>query len=124
MNIEHFVKKQYLNIETFRKNGEGVKTPVWFVEENGKLYVGTSAASGKVKRIKKNRMVNIAPCKVNGKLLGTWVKAEADVIEDANRQQEIDKLMNKKYGLMKKLFELGGSVKKENSVVLEIAINN
>ncbi len=124
MNIEQFVKKQYLNIETFRKNGEGVNTPVWFVEENGKLYVGTSAASGKVKRIKKNRMVNITPCKVGGEPLGTWVKAEANVIEDANRQREIDKLMNKKYGLMKKLFELGGSVKKENSVVLEIAINN
>jgi PPOX class probable F420-dependent enzyme len=124
MNIKQFDKKKYLNIETFRKNGDGIKTPVWFVEENGKLYIGTPADSGKVKRIKKNRIVNIAPCKVGGELLGIWVKAEADIIEDANRKREIDKLMNKKYGLMKKLFELGGSINKENSVVVEIAIIN
>lgn len=26
-----FERRHYLNIETFRKNGQGVKTPLWFV---------------------------------------------------------------------------------------------
>ncbi len=47
-----FDHQSYLNLETFRKNGSGVKTPVWFVEDCGVLYLRTDAASGKVKRIR------------------------------------------------------------------------
>jgi len=121
MEIDQFNKKQYLNIETFRKSGEGVKTPVWFVENNGKLFIITMNESGKVKRIKRNTTVNIAPCKVGGELAGTWIKAEARIIDDITQIQEIDKLLNKKYGLMKKLFELGGSRNKQKSIAIEIS---
>jgi PPOX class probable F420-dependent enzyme len=120
MDIEQFTKKQYLNIETFRKNGEGLKTPVWFVENNGKLFITTMNESGKVKRIRKNKTVKVAPCKVGGEIVGTWEKAEARLIEDIVQIQEIDKLMNKKYGLMKKLFELGGSRNKQKTIAIEI----
>jgi PPOX class probable F420-dependent enzyme len=121
MDIKQFTKQKYLNIETFRKSGEGVKTPVWFVENNGKLFITTMNESGKVKRIRRNPTVNVAPCKVGGEILGTWQKAEAVIIEELSRIQEIDKLLNKKYGLMKKLFELGGSRNKQNSIVIEIS---
>ena len=57
---------KFLNLETFRKNGNGVKTPVWFVQEGEVLYVRTIADSGKVKRIRNNQQVNVAPCKANG----------------------------------------------------------
>jgi PPOX class probable F420-dependent enzyme len=121
MDNEQFKKQQYLNIETFRKSGEGVKTPVWFVENNGKIFITTLNESGKVKRIRRNPMVNVAPCKVGGEVLGTWKKAEAVIIEDIARIQEIDKLLNKKYGLMKKLFELGGSRNKQKTIAIEIS---
>jgi PPOX class probable F420-dependent enzyme len=124
MLLEQFTKKQYLNIETFRKSGEGVKTPVWFVETNGKIFISTMKESGKVKRIRRNAIINVAPCKMGGKVLGTWIKAEARLIEDKIGIQEIDKLMNKKYGLMKKLFELGGSRKKQTMVAIEITIKD
>jgi hypothetical protein len=57
-----FEKQKYLNIETFRKNGEGVRTPVWFVQDGEVLYARTIANSGKVKRIRNNGQVKIAPC--------------------------------------------------------------
>lgn len=33
----------YINLETFRKNGVGVKTPVWQTSEAGTIYVWTYA---------------------------------------------------------------------------------
>jgi PPOX class probable F420-dependent enzyme len=72
-----FDHQQYLNLETFRKNNIGVKTPVWFVEDGGTLFVRTGATSGKVKRIRNNHLVHISPCKMDGALLGDWIKASA-----------------------------------------------
>jgi len=120
LETEQFNKKQYLNLETFRKNGAGVKTPVWFVENNGKLFIITGSESGKIKRIRNNSTVNIAPCKVGGDVLGTWVKTQARIIDDSTGIQEVNKLLDKKYGLMKKLFELGGSRNKQKSIAIEV----
>ena len=70
-------RQQYLNLETFRRNGASMKTPVWFVRDGDMLFVRTIANSGKVKRIRNNELVNIAPCKVDGTLLGDWIPAYA-----------------------------------------------
>jgi len=50
-----FTSQQYLNLETFRKNGAAVKTPVWFVQDGDAIFVRTLANSGKVKRIRNNK---------------------------------------------------------------------
>ena len=75
--LETFSRQQYLNLETFRKSGVGVRTPVWFVQDGETIYVRTIANSGKVKRIRNKGLVNIAPCKVDGALLGDWQPASA-----------------------------------------------
>jgi len=31
-SLEQFSKMKYLNLETFRKSGQGMQTPVWFVQ--------------------------------------------------------------------------------------------
>ncbi|MBI3950987.1 MAG: PPOX class F420-dependent oxidoreductase [Acidobacteria bacterium] len=58
-----------MNLVTFRKNGISVATPVWFAEEDGKLYVPTWVPSGKVKRIRNNPKVQMAPRTAFGKVL-------------------------------------------------------
>ena len=73
--------QKYINLETFRKNGQGVRTPVWFAgePEQGvpeKLYVYSTADSGKAKRIRNNPRVRVAPCDVRGKLFGEWIPVE------------------------------------------------
>ena len=50
--LAQFANQQFINVETFRKNGQGVQTPVWFVEDKGTLYVRTVENSFKVKRIR------------------------------------------------------------------------
>ncbi len=118
--LDQFAKKQYVNLETFRKSGEGVRTPVWFVREGDALYVLTGPNAGKVKRIRRNDRVNIAPCKMEGTPTGPWSQAFACEVTDPALIQKVDRLMDKKYGLQKKLFRLSTSNLDRPATVLEI----
>jgi PPOX class probable F420-dependent enzyme len=110
MNFVAFAGHKYLNLETFKKSGEGVKTPVWFAAEptvgldasGAKLYLYTIGVSGKVKRMRNNPRVKIAPCDIRGKVLGDWVEARAEFLtgEDAAHAM---RLLNKKYFPLKQL---------------------
>ncbi|MCA2001363.1 MAG: PPOX class F420-dependent oxidoreductase [Chloroflexi bacterium] len=111
MTLKQFENQNYLNIETFRKSGQGVKTPVWFAQEGNALYVWTQADSGKAKRIRNNGAVNIAPCAASGDLLGEWIPARAQADSSVEAVQHVKKLMGKKYGLMFRLFGLLGRLR-------------
>ena len=90
--LDQFSKEQYLNIETFRKSGLGVKTPVWFVQEDDTLFIRTIANSGKVKRIHNNGQVNIAPCKMDGAITGDWLPAVVRELKDEDTGRKVDHL--------------------------------
>jgi PPOX class probable F420-dependent enzyme len=115
-----FEKQKYLNLETFRKSGVGVRTPVWFVQDGNVLYVRTIGDSGKVKRIRNNPQVNIAPCKMDGTLLDDWVQAYGREILDEEIDSKVDRLLGKKYGLMKRLFSMSGSRDGRKNTILEL----
>src|SRR5215831_12993537 len=51
--LNQFVGQRYMCLETYRRNGSPVRTPVWFVEHNGQLMFYTMAASGKAKRLRR-----------------------------------------------------------------------
>jgi PPOX class probable F420-dependent enzyme len=121
-SLDQFKKKQYLNLETFRKNGEGMKTPVWFAQDGETIYVSTVANSGKVKRIRNCEQVNIAACKMDGKVIGTWIPARAYEVTDPAICEKADRLLNRKYGLMKKMFDTQRASKGAKDTVLEITL--
>lgn len=120
--LEQFKRHQYLNLETFRKNGESMKTPVWFSLDGETLYVSTMANSGKVKRIHNNGRVNVAACKMNGKVTGAWVPAQALEITDPEVVTKVNQNLDKKYGLMKKLFDKQRASKGLQDTILEIKL--
>jgi PPOX class probable F420-dependent enzyme len=122
--LKLFDRQQYLNLETFRKSGIGVKTPVWFVQDGDTLFVRTEAHSGKVKRIRSNGRVNIAPCKMNGELLGDWIPAVAKLVVDQETDRKVDRLLGKKYGLMKTMFALASGLQRRKSIILEIKLGD
>ncbi len=88
--------QKYISLKTFRKNGVGVATPVWFGEQDGKLYVMTLSKSGKTKRIRNNPRVLVAPCSIRGKVTGPESEATARLLpmEDQKRAR---KTINRKY---------------------------
>jgi hypothetical protein len=120
--LEQFKRQQYLNLETFRKSGEGMRTPVWFVQDGETLYVSTVVNSGKVKRIRYNGRVNVAACKMNGKVSGVWTPAQAREITDPEEIAKADRMLDKKYGLMKKMFDNQRASKGTKDTFLEIKL--
>ena len=122
MSIEQFKRQQYINLETFRKNGEGVKTPVWFVMEDGVLYTRTMINAWKVKRLNRDPRIKVAPCDVQGNPLGTWVDGRATEIDDPVLANHVNTLFNKKYGLLKRGFDLMGRIRNRQMTAVRIEI--
>ena len=124
MGFAGFAGQKYLNLETFKKSGEGVKTPVWFAAEpsgkldsnEAKLYVYTIGVSGKVKRIRNNANVNIAPCNASGKIKGEWVPARAEIVTGADAEHGT-RLLNKKYFPWKQLLNFFAKLRKRERTV-------
>jgi PPOX class probable F420-dependent enzyme len=120
--LDQLTQQSYLNLETFRKSGVGVKTPVWFVQDGDRVFVRTIADAGKVKRIRNNGQVYIAPCKVDGTLLGEWVPATAREVKNGDINQKVDSLLDQKYGLMKKMFGLASNLQGRKYTILEMRL--
>ena len=78
-HLTSFATQKYLNLESFKRDGTPVQTPVWFAEEQDILYVYTLANAGKVKRIRRNSRIRIAPCTMRGTVIGPWLVDAADV---------------------------------------------
>ncbi|MCX6081479.1 MAG: PPOX class F420-dependent oxidoreductase [Chloroflexi bacterium] len=104
-NLLQFANQNYLNLETFRKAGKSIQTPVWFVQDGAKIYVRTGGTSGKVKRIRNNSQVNIMPCGQVGEPLGDWIPATAREMTDADTAVLVRKLLVEKYADMVARFE-------------------
>jgi len=123
MGFAAFAGKKYLNLETFKKSGAGVKTPIWFAADPAsdlagdaaRLYAYTIGNSGKVKRIRNNSRVRIAPCEMGGKPLGEWVDARAEIVTGAEAEHG-DRLLNKKYMPWKQLLNFFASLRRRERV--------
>jgi uncharacterized protein len=124
MSIKAFENQQYLNIETLRKNGQGVKTPVWFAQEGDALYVWTESSSGKARRIRNNGQVQVAPSRGDGAPLGEWTPAQAVVDDSPEALAQVKKLMGKKYGVVFTLFGLLGRFRKAQYTTLKVNFPN
>ncbi len=121
--LEAYAHQQYLNLETFRRSGVGVKTPVWFTQDGDTLFVRTIDNSGKVKRVRQNGAVNIAPCKVDGTLLGTWTPATVREVRDPVIDRKVDRMLGQKYGLVKALFGVAATLQGRKYTVLELKVS-
>ncbi len=89
-------KHRYANLTTFRRTGEGVKTPVWFAVVNGAAYVFTGRDSGKVKRIGNNPRVDLAPSDVRGRVKGASLEATARILPPSE-EAFADRALREKY---------------------------
>jgi len=117
-----FAGQPYLSLESYRKDGQGVQTPLWFVEEGGVLYTSTPAESWKVKRIRRNPKVRIVPSTLGGKPRGEWVEASAR-LEDGRAAARVQELLIKKYGWQKKLINFFARLGGRKSVVISIHLS-
>lgn len=120
MGLIELGNEKYVSLETFRKNGEGVKTPVWVTSADDKLYVVTEAKSWKVQRINQNSQVRLAKSDARGNVEGAWLTAQAHVLHDAEAMAAQTKRGGAKYGLLYQIFSLMGRLRGGQRVVIEI----
>src|SRR4030095_4649671 len=118
-----FADEKYLNLETYRKNGTAVATPVWFAEDGAVLYIYSLANAGKVKRIRNTPRVRIAACDIRGNLKGEWVEARARIVDGEDEEVKGHRLLDKKYGVLKKTGNLISSLMNRERVVIAIELD-
>ena len=118
MTLNKLADATFIALETFRKNGEGVITPVWVAGENGKLYVWTDLKSWKVKRIQKNNRVRVCESDVRGIPKSDWRNAQARSLDSDEAFKKVRSLFKSKYGLQFRMFSLMG--RKSPKAVVEI----
>jgi PPOX class probable F420-dependent enzyme len=97
-----YAGEKYLSLTTYRRDGSPVSTPVWFVLDESRLLVWTSAASWKVKRLRRDPRVRIAPCDFRGNVRGSAFDATARFLP-ASEGARVQRLLLKKYPVARRL---------------------
>jgi uncharacterized protein len=102
---------RYISITTFRRDGRPVATPVWVVADAGRLYVWTGSQTGKVKRVRHNPDVSLAPCTARGSVTGPPVAAQAEIVP-ASERPDIWAKFQAKYGFQLRATQWAQSVQR------------
>jgi len=118
--LEQYLDQKYNNLETYKKDGTPIRTPVWFVIDKNLIYVITRDSTGKVKRLGNNQNVRIVPCSFKGEPKNEWVKGAAEKIT-GDEADKVIKLRKKKYGMFARLIGIFTS-QKGNIVVYSIEL--
>ena len=121
-NLKSFEKGKYINIQTYKKNGLPISTPVWFIIKDNRIFFRTSQNSGKIKRIRNNNNIKFALCDIRGKIKGESFDGIAKIENDPNNV--ILSQINKKYGLSSRLMKIFYKIKKIDIAILSIEPKN
>ncbi|MDQ0846204.1 MULTISPECIES: PPOX class F420-dependent oxidoreductase [unclassified Streptomyces] len=98
MSAEMFASARYVSVTTFRKNGTGVATPVWFAVDGGELFLWTRTDSWKVKRLRNDSRVVVTVCDVRGKIEEGAPTAEGTArLLDGAELGVVRRLLSRKY---------------------------
>jgi PPOX class probable F420-dependent enzyme len=114
----------YISLVTFRRSGTAVATPVWFAARDGKLYVFSAGNAGKVKRLRNDPSIRIAPCSLRGTVRGAWIEGRARLVDDRERIRTAHEALRRKYGwqmwLTDFLSRLSGRIHQRAILELEV----
>jgi PPOX class probable F420-dependent enzyme len=115
--------ERYINLETFRKDGSGVKTPVWAATLAGKLVVTTDGTSHKVKRLRNDPKIRAAACDARGNVRGPWHGGTARIL-DAAEIAEAESALARKYGFQYALLNVLSTIagRKKRRAYLELTL--
>lgn len=117
-----FLDQKYINVETYKKNGQSVKTPVWFaLDSGGVIYIRTDMNSGKVKRANNNPHVRVAPCNARGQPNREWRDGEMKRASTL-QSERANELLNHKYGLQGKIVRVFNKLRKTKPIVVCIQL--
>lgn len=119
--LEQFEGFRYLVFETLRRSGAPVASPMCYIVEDNVVYLRTNQASAKVKRLRRDTRVRLAPGDAGGKRLGEWVEGRA-TIYGAGELPWVYERFRQKYRWEQRIIDLIVRWKKLTYIVLAVEL--
>lgn len=116
----HLQDHKYCVLVTYKRSGEPVPTPVWFGLSDGMLYVRSEATAAKVRRVRNDPNVRVAPCTARGKPLGAPADGRARVLNQPAEERHAEGAVQANYGAGRGLYKAATGALKAETVYLEI----
>ena len=93
--------ERFVLLTTYRRSGEPVQTPVWVLPDAGAAIVSTPEGAGKLKRLRNDPRVTIAPCDRRGNVEdgAPVVEGRAEIITDTAASEAVNRRLARKYGI-------------------------
>lgn len=120
-DFEALAAANYVSLETYRRSGAPVRTPVWITTDGDKLYCWTLTDTGKIKRIRANPNVRLAKCDASGKLEGEWVAAKASILESPAALNAQLRRLRAKYGWKYRAYRLISLLRRAPTSAIEFS---
>ena len=121
-------EQRFVSLTTFKRNGEGVSAPMWIGRDGTDLFIWTPADSWKVKRVRNDPRVQLAPSSRSGKVRDGVVPADgtAEVLTDPAMVGRLQGEIRSKYGLeyyLVRLIErIAAGGRNKPRVILRVAV--
>ncbi len=110
---------EYALVVTFRRSEDAVPTPMWFGLQRGRVYVRSLADAGKVKRLRNDPHVRIAPCSIRGRPTGPFTEGVGRILP-GEENGVAEAALDRHYGIRRRLYEGLGSKLGVQTVYIEI----
>ncbi|MGZ6669483.1 MAG: PPOX class F420-dependent oxidoreductase [Solirubrobacteraceae bacterium] len=119
-DLDSLFPGRYLNVTSFKRDGTGVATPVWFVSDGSRLLAFTDLQSAKIRRIRRNPHILVASCRPWGKLRREPIGASAEVLTETADLERVRKLLLARYRISYRVvllfYRLGRRLRGKQSV--------
>jgi PPOX class probable F420-dependent enzyme len=104
--LSRFGEATFVSLETYRRHGQPITTPLWCGVEDGRLLVWTPRDSMKVRRARRNPAGRLARCSATGrKILGEWCDVTISILKDPTNISAAHRAIHRKYGWQLTLME-------------------
>jgi hypothetical protein len=97
--------KRFVSLATFRPSGEPVATPLWFGWSEQGIVVITPANAAKVKRIRRDPRVTVAPCRSQGAATGSTAPGRARFLDDAAERAAAGRAIARRYPVPRRVLD-------------------
>lgn len=118
-DFEALASARYVLMTTFRRDGRPVPTPLGPLGRDGKLYFYTRSDSGKLKRIRHTRRVQLAPCDMRGRVTGAISTGQARILE-GTEAAEIAEAFRQHWGWRWYHMRLVDGLRRKTRTVIEV----
>jgi uncharacterized protein len=119
-SFEALRSARYVSLSTYRRDGSPAATPVWFAVRDGRGYFMTTAGTAKVRRLRRDPRVTLAPSGVRGAIRGESAEGRARLLEGGEAELG-RRAIGVKYGWQAALVAVLVRLSRRRQVYYEVA---